>query len=188
MNDGSLGQWIAATSLPELRNSLRVGANQGFVYAVGGNDGIAVRNTVYYAPLPAPGGCQGGENLVTPFTGGTLAVTSALTYTGLDTVTVSGVGQASGGTYSDAFYLFADSNGNPITPQHPTGQYNWVLCINGQRAELLIPGQQVPAYRPDHRYRFQINAPDGLLTFGVNDGYGPDNTGQYIIGLCGGAP
>jgi parallel beta-helix repeat protein len=187
MNGGSLGQWVATASLPELRNSLRVGAEQGFVYAIGGHDGTT-RNSVYYGPLAVPGGCQDGENLRALFTGGRNAVSSIYTYTGLNMVTVSGVGQASGGAYSDAFYIFTDSNGNPIVPQHPTGQYNWLLTINGQRAELFIPNNQEPAYRSDHRYTFQINAPSGLLTFGVNDASTADNTGHYAVGLCGGTP
>jgi hypothetical protein len=99
------------------------------------------------------------------------------------------VGQASGSNYGDAFYLFADGSGNPISPpQHYTSQYNWVLAINGQHAEAFTLGQQVPAYRADHRYSFQIQAPSGALSFGVSDGYGPDNTGSYLIGLCGGTP
>jgi hypothetical protein len=99
------------------------------------------------------------------------------------------VGQASGSNYGDTFYLFADGSGNPLSPpQHYTSQYNWVLAINGQHAEAFTPGQRVPAYRAGHRYSFQIQAPSGALSFGVSDGYGPDNTGSYLIGLCGGMP
>jgi parallel beta-helix repeat protein len=187
-DDGTLGSWQLTTNLPEQINNLRVGASNGYVYALGGNNGGGYKNTVYYAQLAVPAGCQGGEVLTVPFTGGLNGGVSSLTYKGLDTITVTGVGQASGTSYSDAFYIFADGNGNPITPQHHTSQYNWVLAINGQHAEAFIPGQQVPAYRPDHRYTFRINAPSGPLTFGVGDGYGPDNSGRYVTGLCGGTP
>ncbi|MBV9209653.1 MAG: right-handed parallel beta-helix repeat-containing protein [Acidobacteria bacterium] len=188
MSDGTLGAWQTTAALPEQLRGLRVGASDGYVYAIGGFDGTTYRNTVSYARLEVPGGCDGGENLTAQFNGGVYAVTSALTYRGLDTVTVSGVGQASGGDYSDAFYIFADGNGNPVTPWHPTGQYNWLLTINGAHPEDLIRDHQIPAYRPDHRYTFQIVAPAGALTFGVGDAYTPDNTGSYAIGLCGGTP
>jgi hypothetical protein len=83
--------------------------------------------------------------------------------------------------YSDAFYLYTDFNGNRITPVHPILYYNWVLWINGQHAENLIPSQQVPAYQPDGEYTFQINAPGGHLTFGVGDVGTGDNEGGYTI-------
>lgn len=188
MNNGTLGSWQTTANLPEQLKGLRVGASDGYVYVIGGYDGTTYRSTVSYARLEVAGGCDGGENLTAQFTGGVNAVASALTYRGLDTVTVSGVGQASGGDYSDAFYIFADGNGNPITPWHPTGQYNWLLSINGAHAEALIRDQHVPAYRLDHRYTFQIIAPAGGLTFGVGDAYTADNTGRYVIGLCGGTP
>ncbi|MCA1567762.1 MAG: right-handed parallel beta-helix repeat-containing protein [Acidobacteria bacterium] len=187
-DDGTLGLWQLTTNMPEQINNLRVGASNGYVYALGGNNAGGYKNTVYYAQLTVPVGCQGGEVVMAPFTGGLGGGVSSLTYRGFDTVTVTGVGQASGTNYSDAFYIFADGNGNPITPQHYASQYNWTLAINSQPAESFIPGQQVPAYRPDHRYTFRINAPGSPLTFGVGDGYGPDNSGRYVIGLCGGTP
>lgn len=187
-DDGTLTSWQLTTNLPEQINNLRVGASNGYVYALGGNNAGGYKNTVFYAQLTVPSGCQGGEVVTAPFTGGLNGGVSSSTYKGLDTVTVTGVGQASGTSYSDAFYIFTDGNGNPVTPQHYASQYNWVLAINGQHAESFIPGQQVPAYRPDHRYTFRINAPGGPLTLGVSDGYGPDNSGRYVTGLCGGTP
>lgn len=188
--DANVGyHWLTTTKTPEQLNAQRVGAEKGFVYAVGGSADSAFRNTVYYAPLPQlPEGCRGGEVLTAPFTGSLAGGRSLLTYTGRNTVTVSGVGQASAGDYSDAFYVFADGNGNPVTPRHPTEQYNWVLSINGRHAEEFIPGKQVPAYRPDHRYTFKLNAQSGPLTFGVGDVAVDDNTGRYVVGLCGGTP
>ena len=187
-DNGTLGAWKLTTNLPERIDNLRVGASGGYVYALGGNNAGGYKDTVYYAQLTVPAGCQGGEVVTAPFTGGLYGGTSSLTYRGLNTVTVTGVGQASGSSYSDAFYIFADGNGNPVTPQHHTFQYNWVLAVNGQHAEAFIPARQVPAYRPDHRYTIRINAPAGPLTFGVGDGYGADNSGRYVTGLCGGTP
>ncbi len=124
---------------------------------------------------------QSGETLIAHLADGPYAVASQQQYSGLTTITVSDIGQASGTQYSDAFYLLTDYNGNPINPVHPTLYYNWVLWVNGQHAENLIPGQQVPSYRGDHTYTFQINAPGGYLTFGIGDVGTGDNTGSYTI-------
>jgi hypothetical protein len=127
-------------------------------------------------PRWKPAATVGGESLVVPFKGGPQAVTTANTYSGIVTLTVTGIGQASGTAYTDAFYLLTDYAGNPVPPTVPNG---WTLAINGQLAKVLIPGQQIPAYRSDHLYTFQINAPGGRLTFGVSDTYTADNTGSY---------
>jgi parallel beta-helix repeat protein len=186
--DGSLNPWQATGSLPEQAKGLRVGAYNDFVYAMGGYNSAGFKDSVNFARFEVPSGGQGGEKLIALFRDGLTGGIPVLTYKGLNTVTVHDVGQASGGDFSDAFYVFADRDGNPITPYHPTEPYNWVLSINGQKAEVFIPDQQVPAYRPDHRYTFQIYVPTRSLSFGVNDLYTPDNTGRYVIGLCGGTP
>jgi uncharacterized repeat protein (TIGR01451 family) len=121
------------------------------------------------------------ETVSVPFAGGLSAFTTSGAYTGDVTLIVSGVGQAAGAKYSDAFYVFTDENGDPITPWHSTLQYNWVMWINGQHAENLIPDRQVPAYRGDHIYTFPIDAPGGNLTFGVGDTGTGDNTGSYTV-------
>jgi hypothetical protein len=131
-------------------------------------------------PSEAP---QSGESLVVPFRGGWQAATTGNSYAGLVTVTVSGIGQASGTAYTDAFYVLTDYAGHPVPPTVPNA---WTLAINGGLAKLLIPGQQVPAYRGDHTYTFPINAPGGRLTFGVADGYTADNTGSYAVSIAGG--
>ncbi len=120
------------------------------------------------------------ETVIAPFSGGIYAAQTSNSYQGSITITVAGIGQASGTQYSDAFYIFTDDNGNPITPWYPGG---WVLRINGQLARELIPGQQVPLYRSDHVYTFQIGAPGGILTFGVSDTLTNDNTGNYTVTL-----
>lgn len=128
-----------------------------------------------------------GEILIAPYRGGPNAVTSRESYSGLVTLTVSGIGQASATAYSDAFYILTNNAGVPVTPWRPNTNYNWLLWINGRHAEVLIPGQQVPPHRSDHTYTFQINAPGGRLTFGVGDvGVGTnDNTGSYVIRIHG---
>jgi parallel beta-helix repeat protein len=186
-SDGTLGAWQSTTPLPQAVQGLRIGAANGFVYAAGGFTGSAYVNTVRFAPFDPAAGCQGGEVLTAPFRNGFGGATSALTYQGLATVFVTGVGQASGQTFSDAFYLFAQGDGTPIAPVHPNQPGNWVLALNSQPIEpFLVDG--LPAYRPDHRYLIRLRLPAGRLTFGVADGATGDNTGQYTIGLCGGTP
>jgi parallel beta-helix repeat protein len=187
-DDGALNPWQAAGSLPESAIGLRVGAYNNVVYAIGGYNSAGFKNSVYYSKFAVSSGGQGGEKIISLFQDGLIGGLPSFTYEGLNTVTVHDVGQASGGNFNDAFYVFADQNGNPITPYHPTQSYNWVLTINGQKAELIIPDGHIPAYRPDHRYTFQIYVPSRSLSFGVNDLYTPDNTGRYVIGLCGGTP
>ncbi|MCA9964437.1 MAG: hypothetical protein KC423_09345 [Anaerolineales bacterium] len=121
------------------------------------------------------------ETLIAHFAKGPYAVTTMREYQGPVTVTITGIGQASATQYSDAFYILTDNFGNPINPVHPTLLYNWVLWINGQHAENFIPGQQVPSYRSNNSYTFQINAPGGPLVFGVGDVGTGDNTGSFTI-------
>jgi hypothetical protein len=118
------------------------------------------------------------EILIAQYTDGIYAVTSQNEYSGIVTLTVSGIGQASGTSYTDAFYLISDYSGNPTIPTYPAG---WVLTINGQLAKDLIPNQQIPSYKSDHTYTFEINAPGERLIFGVSDTYTVDNSGRYII-------
>jgi hypothetical protein len=129
---------------------------------------------------------SGGETLVVHFADGPYAVTTEQEYAGPVTITVSGVGQASGTQYSDAFYILTDHDGNPIDPWHPDlPSYNWILWINGENAKHFIPGQVVPDFERDHIYVFEINAPGVPLTFGVGDVYTPDNTGSYTVRVGG---
>lgn len=126
-----------------------------------------------------------GEVLIALFRNGPLAVRSQQTYSGPVTITVSGIGQASATAYSDAFYILTNNAGVPVIPWRPNTYYNWLLWINGQHAENLIPGQQVPAPSADHTYTFTINASGGQLTFGVGDVGTQDNTGSYVINIEG---
>lgn len=119
---------------------------------------------------------DGTETLTVPFTGGPYAATTQLAYSGSVSVMVSGVGQAAGTQWSDAFYIYS-----PGTPTHPTEPLNWVLAINGQHAENFIGS--VPPYDSSHVYTFQLNAPGGQLTFGVGDTMTSDNTGSYTVTL-----
>jgi outer membrane protein assembly factor BamD (BamD/ComL family) len=123
--------------------------------------------------------CPKTESVNVPFDGGPASTRTRYSYSGRVFITVSGTGQASGTDYTDAFYVFADSEGNKLSPE----MIGFSLTINGQLAKNLIPQGQVPTYRDDHVYTFDINAPGGGLYFGVDD-QSDDNTGSYRVNLC----
>jgi hypothetical protein len=129
---------------------------------------------------PVSTSCADNEQLVAPFDEGQYAVRTKQSYSGQVLITVSGYGQASGAEYTDAFYTFTDGEGNEVFPY----VYGFYLMINGKRADELIPGGQVPRYSADHVYSFSIEAPGGVLSFGVDDTYTPDNSGSYQVTVC----
>ena len=116
-----------------------------------------------------------------PFANGPNGATTANTYTGNVTITVSGHGHASQSAESDAFYIYTDNSGNPITPEH---HFDFGLCINQKPVENYVA---VSPYRDDHTYQFTISAGDSpqKLTFGVCDTYTVDNTGAFTITVKG---
>ncbi len=122
------------------------------------------------------------EVVIVPFVNGTSGVQTTHSYHGTITITISGIGQASASQYSDAFYIYTDSAGNPITPVHPTQYYNWTLWINGGPAGNFV--SPIPPYNPSHVYTFTLNAPGGPLNFAVGDTYTSDNTGAYKVTIA----
>jgi hypothetical protein len=130
----------------------------------------------------AEGKAQGGrtvERLSVPFTNGNIGVQTLNSFKGLVLVKVSGIGQASGTQWSDAFYVFTDYDGNPMEPWHPKEEFNFTLWINGGPVDAFL--DQIPPYNPRHIYVFQIKVPQGPLTFAVGDAYTIDNSGQYQV-------
>ncbi len=125
------------------------------------------------------------EILYAPFNDSSGVATSGL-YSGDVWVTVSGLGQALGDVYSDAFYLRQETGG--VTT--PTRTDYWDLAvdaapINGsgsQEASNRIVGS-IPAYDPSGVYSFEVNAGAAPthLNFGVDDQIYSDNTGAYTI-------
>lgn len=128
-------------------------------------------------------GATSGETLTVPFVEGPAGVVTTKYYTGLSTIQVSGYGQAAGSAYSDAFYIFTDGAGNPISPNHldPFGLY-----INSQPADAYV---QVPPYQADHTYTFVIRATGRPLhfSFAIGDSFTPDNSGAFTITITRGS-
>ena len=132
--------------------------------------------------LTSPMSSGGSETLTVPFNRGMAGTTSANSYSGSITLRVTGTGQAAGCQYSDAFYIYADCNGNAYNPpQHYAYYYNWVLMIDSQPIDHYV--SSIPAYRSDHDYTFTIAAPGGPLAFGVADAGTADNTGAYVVAI-----
>jgi hypothetical protein len=125
--------------------------------------------------------CLVTEQLELPFSKGVNGVTSTNSYSGPVQITVAGKGQAAGSAYTDAFYIFTDDKGSSIPPEHPD---EWILTINSEFAYYLIQDEQIPPYNDEHFYTFEIEAPKGLLIFGIMDGYAADNSGSFSISVC----
>ena len=118
----------------------------------------------------------GAETLYVPFTAGIPGVTTVQSYSGPVLVTASGIGQAAGDAWSDAFYIYTTPSGEPWQPWHPN---QWVLWINGGPSDNWV--NPIPSYSATHVYSFVVNAIGGPLTFSVGDTGTFDNTGGYTI-------
>ncbi len=129
------------------------------------------------------------ETVVASFTTPDSAVTTGL-YDNIVQITVSGVGQSLAAMFNDAFYLYTDNSGTPITPSNDPNFYQ--MTIGTTTLVGLNPAQDVknflvgpiPTYDSSHIYTFDINtgvnAPT-QLHFGVSDGDFADNSGAYTI-------
>jgi hypothetical protein len=117
------------------------------------------------------------ERLTAPFVKGQDGATSVNSYTGYVTISVWNYGQAAGTNYSDAFYIFTDNAGNPISPEHHD---DFGLCINHQPASHYMA---ILPYNSGHNYMFTLVFHGEHITLGVCDGYTIDNSGEYYIDL-----
>jgi hypothetical protein len=102
---------------------------------------------------------------------------------------VTGVGQAYGAAYNDAFYLFTAPFSWPQNG-HDGGYYQLSFGTSplapfslASNARNVLVGP-LPAYNPAHDYTFVIDTrlwSPAQLHFGVSDGGYNDNTGAYVI-------
>lgn len=138
-------------------------------------------STVVFIPTGAHVRATTQETVTAPFVNGPNGVTTVNSYAGNIAITVSGIGQAAGPRYSDAFYVFTDDAGNLIPPEH---HWDFGLCINKQPAENYVA---VPPYNSNHIYQFTISLSGSPqpITFGVCDQYTADNSGSYSITVTG---
>ena len=122
-----------------------------------------------------------GETIIVPFILGAAGVQTTLSYSGIIGVSVSGVGQASGTEWSDAFYVYTNSAGNPVEPHHPIEFYNFTLWIDGGPADNYV--QPIPPYNDKHTYNFFIQSSGNPINFSVGDVFTIDNSGNYTINV-----
>jgi hypothetical protein len=129
------------------------------------------------------------ETVIAPFTMPDGAVTTG-TYDNIVQITVSGVGQSAGTDFNDAFYVYTDGSGNPVTPFNDPSFYQ--LTFGTTTLVPLDPAQDIknflvgpiPAFDSGHTYTFDINTGVSMPTqlhFGVSDGDFADNSGAYTI-------
>ena len=119
------------------------------------------------------------ETLTANFSGGRQAVFTTNSYSGNVDLIVSGYGQAEGKNWTDAFYMFKDKAGNPLTPSHPNGG---IFTINKLIVDKFI--DPPPAYNASHVYQFLVVTTSGNMSFGVMDQNLTDNKGSYTVSVC----
>jgi hypothetical protein len=139
------------------------------------NDFIAARLRAYCLELAF---AATKETLTAPFVNGPNGATTTDSYIGSVSIRVAGHGQAAETAYSDAFYVFTDGSGNPITPEH---HRDFGLCINDEPVENYL--ETIPSYRSNHTYQFTISLESSSqqITFGVCDTFTVDNSGSFNI-------
>jgi serine/threonine protein kinase len=104
-------------------------------------------------------------------------VSTQHTYSGTVSILVSGYGQASSTEYSDAFYIYTDTSGTPLSTPHTATC--WVLYINGNTADSFVG---LPNYNGAHTYSISMNVSQpGTINFGICDGQPTDNTGYFTV-------
>lgn len=106
------------------------------------------------------------------------AVKTTAKYSGNVLIVVSGVGQASGKDYTDAFYRYTNA-GTPL--DHPVNANEFGLQIDGIQSNKLL--KDMPDYGPDHIYVFTYDAGQTLHTIGFSIGETglADNTGKFTV-------
>ncbi|MEP6984275.1 MAG: hypothetical protein ABI970_01660 [Chloroflexota bacterium] len=117
------------------------------------------------------------ETLTVPFTK-YQAVKTAEEYSGMVVVVVSGVGQASGKDYTDAFYGYT-SGGVPL--EHPVNAHEFGLEIDGRQSGNVV--EMMPDYAADHIYVFTYDA--GQIAHAIGFSIGEmglsDNSGHFTV-------
>lgn len=130
----------------------------------------------------APLAAASAETITATFTQPDGGVTVGY-YSGFVNVTVSGIGQAGGSDYNDAFYVFTGGSGGSPYYQLTFSTTTLFVLDAVQDAVNFIPTGR-PAYDPSHVYSFILDtgtATPSQLHFGVSDGGYGDNTGAFTI-------
>jgi hypothetical protein len=129
--------------------------------------------------------CSASAEVITAFFNQPDGGVTSGEYDGQVLVMVSGVGQAAGPYYNDAFYVYTNGTPyhDPLYYQLSYGTSPLVPYNPVQDAVNDLP-DGVPAYDPNHAYTFVLDtgvSVPTILHFGVSDGIFFDNTGDYTI-------
>jgi hypothetical protein len=185
---------VSSTTFPIL--TFPVSQPTSVTITAGSASGAATA-TLQLLPLPAPPLLISGmayvpagpsETLTAAFTQPDGGVTSGA-YKGYVLLHVTGVGQAYGAAYNDAFYLYTAPFAAPQNG-HDGGYYQLTFGASplqafslGSNARNFLVGP-LPPYNPAHDYTFVLDtrlASPARLHFGVSDGGYNDNSGAYTI-------
>lgn len=128
---------------------------------------VAAGVLVYVLSRPAP------ERFDVPFGGAT--VTTERSYEGEVDIVVRGTGNLRDGHQCDAYYLFADAQGQPLEPPEPFA----CLLVNGMPGAAFWRAQR--DYDPDHAYRITYRVLDGPLTFSAPDLSAGDDGHSFAV-------
>ena len=103
-------------------------------------------------------------------------VSTQHTYSGTVSIIVSGYGRASSPEYSDAFYIYTDTSGNPLSTPHTSTCL--IMYINGNTADSSVG---LPNYESSHTYSVTMNVSQpGTINFGIC-GQPSDHVGYLIV-------
>jgi hypothetical protein len=133
--------------------------------------------------LRSIGSARSTETFIVPFSK-LDATWTTHTYQGEVTLTLSGVGQAGGIDYSDAFYLYTDNG----VPSGFPKTHAFDLEIDGQRAIITLGLEDnPPPYNREHVYvvTYDVGATPRRIAFRQTDVYTSDNSGEYEIKVEG---
>ena len=122
-------------------------------------------------------------------------------YAGYILISVTGTGDAQGTNKNDAFYVYTDAGGNPVTPSHDPNYYQlrystaamsplqpqfdaYKFIVFDASTNTAVTPPYTPTYQPSHTYSFAVPVPGfapSNLFFGTSDGIFNDNNGSYVV-------
>lgn len=125
---------------------------------------------------------HGAEVLLVDFRDGIKGATTSNRYSGEVEITLSGIGQAAGSQYSDAFYIFTDESGSEGNPPRYSERHS--VWIDGVPVEVW---GDLPEFSSLHTYTIRISVENNFVRVGVGDAYTIDNSGFLDVEVSGAA-
>lgn len=114
LTGGALGNWNATKSLPAARNEHSSAVYNGYIYVMGGIQGTATVNDVYYAPLSDTGQVGAWQSDSAINLPGPRRFQSSVAYDGY--LYVIGGSGGNNNALDSVYYTKLQSNGRPVSP------------------------------------------------------------------------